>query len=154
MKKTLVLLSLACAALSAAPIGAEIFKQCAICHGDQAQKHSLDVSAIIAGMDAKKIVETLKGYQSGKLDQYGFGNMMQGQATKLSEEQMHAVATYVSSLPPVKEDDAKKAAPPEPTITKEEVNYNSFMKAYFKANPKATFKEAKQKWDDSQKQAI
>ncbi len=153
MTKALVLVSLAYATLSAVPNGAEIFKQCAICHGEQAQKHSLDVSAIIAGMDAKKIVATLKEYQAGKLDQYGFGNMMQGQATKLSEEEMQAVAAYVSSLPPVKAADAKKMPAPEPKITKEEVNYNSFMKAYFKANPKATLKEAKQKWDASQKQA-
>ena len=152
MRKVLVIFYASCAIASAAPDGAEIFKQCAICHGDKAQKHSLNVSALIAGMDAKHIVKTLKAYQAGKMDQYGFGKMMQGQATKLSDEEMQAVAKYVASLPPVKPEEAQKETVPEPTITKEEVDYNSFIKAYFKANPDATFKEAKAKWDESQTQ--
>lgn len=138
--------------MSAAPDGAEIFKKCSICHGEQAQKHSLDVSAIIAGMDVKKIIKELKAYQAGELNQYGFGLMMQGQATKLSEAEMEAVAKYVASLPPVVAVEAQKVAVPEKKITKKEVNYNSFMDSYFKANPNATFALAKKKWDENQTQ--
>ena len=154
MKITLILLFVSCTLASAAPNGAEIFKQCAICHGDQAQKRSLDVSAVIAGMDAKQVVKTLKAYQAGEVDKYGFGKMMQGQATKLSAEEMQAVAGYVASLAPVKPAEGQQVLPNKPKITKEEEDYNSFLKDYFKTNPDATFAEAKKKWDERQKQGL
>ncbi len=79
--------------------GKDIFnKICYICHGEHAEKSSLGVSKIIAGWKAEKIVEKLKGYKSGKLDQYGYGSMMRNRATKLSDEQMQAVAKYIESL--------------------------------------------------------
>ncbi len=79
--------------------GKEIFnKICYICHGKHAEKSSLGVSKIIAGWKADKIVERLKAYKSGKLDQYGYGNMMRNRATKLTDEQMQAVAKYIESL--------------------------------------------------------
>ncbi len=87
------------AAAVAAPNGEEIFKQrCAVCHGEKAQKSSLGVSKIIAGWPQKKIIEKLKGYKSGKLNQYGFGNMMRNRATKLTDAEMRAVAEYIESL--------------------------------------------------------
>ncbi len=79
--------------------GAKIFeKTCAVCHGDRAQKSSLGVSKVIAGQSASVTVEKLKGYKSGGLNQYGFGNMMRNRATKLSDDEMKAVAKYVESL--------------------------------------------------------
>ncbi len=79
--------------------GEEIFnKICYICHGKHAEKRSLGVSKVIAGWKAEKIVEKLKEYKSGGLDQYGFGNMMRNRATKLTDEQMEAVAKYIESL--------------------------------------------------------
>ncbi len=79
--------------------GKEIFnKICYICHGENAQKSSLGVSKVIAGWKAEKTVEKLKAYKSGKLNQYGFGNMMRNRATKLTDEEMEAVAKYIESL--------------------------------------------------------
>ncbi len=150
MKKALALLSLSCAIAYAAPDGKALFKQCAICHGEQAQKRSLDVSAVIAGMDAKEIVKTLKSYQSGELNQYGFGQMMQGQATRLTEAEMQAVAVYVASLTPAKALELPQPVTQENNLSEEKRNYNSFIQAYFKANPNATFSEAKQKWEAQQ----
>ncbi len=147
MKKILIIALAAGAIASAAPNGAEIFKNCAICHGDQAQKRSLNVSKTIAGMDAKHIVRTLKEYQIGKLDQYGYGRMMQGQATKLSEAQMQAVAKYVASLPPVKISEKEKPPLIKDTDKTNNVKYNSFTKSYFEANPDATSAEAKKAWE-------
>ncbi len=150
MKKALALLSITCAIVSATPNGEEIFKQCAICHGDHAQKRSLNVSAVIAGMDAKQIVKTLKSYQAGELNQYGFGNMMQGQATKLSAEEMQAVARYVASLRPEKAAENQEKASTESKASQEELEYNNFVESYFKANTNATFAEVKQKWQERQ----
>ncbi len=79
--------------------GEKIFNTtCYICHGKEAQKSSLGVSKVIAGWKAERIVEKLKAYKSGSLNQYGFGNMMRNRATKLTDEQMMAVARYVESL--------------------------------------------------------
>ncbi|BBG66113.1 cytochrome C553 [Hydrogenimonas sp.] len=79
--------------------GEEIFnKICFICHGKHAEKSSLGVSKVIAGWKAEKIVEKLKEYRSGNLNQYGFGNMMRNRATKLTDAQMRAVAEYIESL--------------------------------------------------------
>lgn len=150
MKKSLALLAVTCTIVSAAPNGEEIFKQCAICHGEHAQKRSLDVSAVIAGMDAKQIVKTLKSYQAGELNQYGFGNMMQGQATKLTEEEMQAVARYVASLTPPKPVAGTEAPSKVLALSKDEKDYNSFIQNYFKANPGATFSEAQKKWQEHQ----
>ncbi len=144
MKKVLILALISGAIASAAPDGAEIFKKCAICHGDKAQKHSLNVSKIIAGMQADHIIKTLKAYRSGKLNQYGFGRMMQGEATKLSADEMKAVAQYVASLPPVK---VSKKISKEEQKSNNDLEYNRFTKDFFQANPDATFAEAKKAWE-------
>jgi len=146
MKRVLILALISGAIASAAPNGAEIFKKCAICHGDKAQKHSLNVSKIIAGMQVDDIIKTLKAYRSGDLNQYGFGRMMQGQATKLSPDEMKAVAQYVASLPPV-EASNKNTASKEEKKTNNDLEYNSFTRDYFQANPDATFAEAKKAWE-------
>ena len=127
--------------------GAEIFKRCAVCHGANADKRSLNVSGYIAGMNDKDIINILHEYQSGKRNKYGYGSMMKGQAKKLSEEQLDAVAKYVASLPPIKTNENKDEKP-KPKITKKQVDYNTFMKEYFDAstNPNETFSAAKKKW--------
>ncbi len=78
----------------------EIFNRCGVCHGEKGEKKSLGVSRRIAGMSAKEIVKDLKEYKAGTRSTYGYGVMMQGQATKLSDNQMNAVAILIESLPP------------------------------------------------------
>ena len=104
MKKTLLLiLSTVCIA-SASQSGAEIFKKCGICHGDKGQKHSLNITKFIAGMDKGDVVDILHAYKAKERNKYGLGTMMQGQAAKLSNDDIEAVATYISNLEPVKEE--------------------------------------------------
>ena len=98
MKKIIFAFMLSGAATLVMADGAALFKKCAICHGENAQKKSLNVSKVIAGWKAEKIIERLKGYRAKTLNQYGFGTMMQGQATKLTEEQMVEVANYIETL--------------------------------------------------------
>ena len=98
MKKTTISTILLVSSIYASE-GADIFnKICFICHGEHAEKSSLGVSKVIAGWKAEKIVEKLKAYKSGNLDQYGYGSMMRNRATKLTDEQMEAVAKYIESL--------------------------------------------------------
>ena len=134
--------------------GEKIFSMCAICHGDKGQKKSLGVSKKIAGMKAKEVVKILKEYRAGTRSTYGYGTMMQGQATKLSGDQMNAVAIYIESLPPIQTEQEKKDAQEQSKkMTQEEVDYNMFMDEYFKnsKNPNETFKAAKKKYEEHKK---
>lgn len=126
----------------------KIFKKCAICHGSKGEKKSLGVSKEIAGMKAKDVVQILEQYRVGKRDIYSYGNMMRGQATKLSHDKIKAVAKYIESLPPVA--DNKKSQKPVKKISQEEIDYNAFMDAYFRdsKNPNETFKAAKKKYEE------
>jgi len=77
--------------------GKAIFTACAGCHGQKGEKKALQVSQVIGGWDAAKVEEALKGYKAGT---YG-GNMkgvMQGQAQKLDDAKIKAVAEYISTL--------------------------------------------------------
>ena len=77
--------------------GAEVYKSCANCHGQQAQKAALGKSQIIKGWSASKVRNALNGYKDGS---YG-GSMkgvMKGQVSRLSDEDVREVSIHVSSL--------------------------------------------------------
>jgi cytochrome c553 len=72
-------------------------QKCASCHGTKAEKSALNKSQVIAGWKDTQIKDALKGYQSGT---YGkeMKALMQGQAKGLSDAQIDALATYISTL--------------------------------------------------------
>ena len=82
---------------SVGPDGALLFKVCATCHGAKAEKKALGQSQIIKGWDEAKLYEALMGYKQGT-----YGGMMKmtmiPQIQKLSEEQIQALAVYISKL--------------------------------------------------------
>jgi cytochrome c553 len=142
LKKAIVATLLFSSATVLASQGEEIFKKCAICHGLNGDKKSLNVSELIAGWDADKIIKTLHGYKDGKIDRYGFGKMMRGQATKLNDKQMQIVAKFVEELKPKEVQKEMK----DRHLGTEELKYNAFLKDYFKKNRNGTTKEAKLLW--------
>ncbi len=78
--------------------GGALFKsKCSSCHGVKAQNKALGKSQVIAGWDSKKISGALHGYKKGT---YGgvMKTIMKGQASKLSDEQISALANFVSKL--------------------------------------------------------
>lgn len=77
--------------------GADIYKTCASCHGQKAQKAAMGKSQIIQGWDVEKTITALQGYKDGS---YGgaMKGLMKGQASKLSDEDMKRVAEYISKL--------------------------------------------------------
>ena len=77
--------------------GKAIFTVCAGCHGQKAEKKALGTSKVIGGWDAAKIENALKGYKAGT---YGgaMKGVMQGQAAKLDDAKIKAVAEYISTL--------------------------------------------------------
>lgn len=83
---------------TAAVDGGVLFAQkCAACHGSKAEKSALNKSQIISGFSEQQIKDALHGYQAGT---YGkeMKAMMQGQAKPLSNEQIDALAKYISNL--------------------------------------------------------
>ena len=77
--------------------GAKLFKACSSCHGAIAEKKALGKSQVIAGWESSKIVNALNGYKDGS---YGstMKAVMQGQAAKLSDADIKALAAYISKL--------------------------------------------------------
>ncbi|MDD2780066.1 c-type cytochrome [Sulfuricurvum sp.] len=148
--KTIVLLLVGTVTLSIAD-GASVFQRCIACHGEVGEKKSLGVSEIIAGWKEERVIERLKMYKAGKFNQYGFGNMMSGQATKLSDAEMKEVAYYVSTLIPPKSTVDENISTDE-VLTPEQIKYKQFIRDYFIANPQyGTIQKANQLWESKSK---
>lgn len=150
MKTKSILLGLIGTVTFALADGAETFQRCAVCHGEHGEKKSLGVSAVIAGWKEEKIVERLKAYKAKKLNQYGFGNMMYGQATKLHDKEMQEVAHFISKLtPPVTQGEESNST--DEILTPEQIAYKQFVREYFIANPKyGNIREANRLWEEKQ----
>jgi len=86
------------AAAGDAAKGKAVFARCAGCHGQNGEKHALGKSDVIAGWDAAKVVDALKGYKAGTRNKHGMGGTMKGQAASLSDADMANVAAYIATL--------------------------------------------------------
>ena len=77
--------------------GAKLFTVCSSCHGAHAEKKALGKSQIIQGWDESKTITALQGYKDGT---YGgaMKAIMKGQAAKLSDTDIKALAKYISNL--------------------------------------------------------
>ena len=97
--KKIVLSIVALGAMSfLAADGAALFKKCAGCHGAKAEKKALGKSEVIAGWDAAKVEEALKGYKAGTRNVHGMGGLMKGQVASYSDADIKAVAEYIHGL--------------------------------------------------------
>jgi len=96
--KKIILTVVALGAMSLMADGAALYKKCAGCHGAKGEKKALGKSAVIAGMDAAKVEELLKGYKAGTLNQHGMGGLMKGQVASYSDADIKAVAEYIHGL--------------------------------------------------------
>ena len=74
--------------------GAELFKKCAGCHGQQGQKSALGKSKIIKDMTKAEIETALKGYKDGTYGGASKG-IMKNQASSLNDNQIKAIATSI-----------------------------------------------------------
>lgn len=100
--------------------GEEVFNKfrCYNCHGDIGQRKALDVSEVIAGWEADKIVEALQEYRANTRDNYGYGAMMHTKVKKMYQTQMKDVAAYISSF---------KSSIVKNTTAQEEVSLEGFV---------------------------
>ncbi len=97
MKKIALTMIFAGATLMAAD-GAALYAKCAGCHGQDGKTKALGKSNPIAGVAAEEIVKDLQGYKAGTLNKHGMGGVMKGQAGALSDDDMKALADYISKL--------------------------------------------------------
>jgi cytochrome c len=97
MKKIALSMIVAGAALMAAD-GAALFAKCAGCHGQDGKTKALGKSDAIAGKPADEILKDLQGYKAGTLNKHTMGGVMHGQAAGLSDDDMKALADYISKL--------------------------------------------------------
>ncbi len=98
MKKLVLGMMVVGAFSMASADGKAIFAKCAGCHGQDGKKKALNKSNVIAGQDAAKTLEQLKGYKAGTLNTHGMGALMKGQVSSLSDADMKAVADYIATL--------------------------------------------------------
>ena len=77
--------------------GEVLYKSCASCHGQKAEKEALGKSQIIAGWEKEKIIQALNGYKDGS---YGgvMKNIMKGQIASKTDAEIDALATFISNL--------------------------------------------------------
>jgi cytochrome c553 len=97
MKKFAITMLLAGSTLLMAD-GAAAYAKCAGCHGANGEKKALGKSDIIAGQDAAKTVEQLKGYKAGTLNIHGMGGLMKGQVASMDDATIDAVAAHIAAM--------------------------------------------------------
>ena len=95
--KTLIAIFGLTAMLGAAD-GAAVYQKCVACHGAKGEKAALGKSEVIAGWDAAKTLDALKGYKAGTRNTKGMGALMKGQTAALSDADMKVLADHISGL--------------------------------------------------------
>jgi len=78
--------------------GKALFAKCAGCHGADGKTKALGKSAVIAGQAATDLETKINGYKAGTLNTAGMGALMKGQVGSYSDEDIKAVAAYISGL--------------------------------------------------------
>lgn len=75
-----------------------VYEKCKGCHGEDGKTAALGKSAIIAGQDKETIITSMNAYKAGTKDEVGMGALMKGQAASLSDEEIEAIAEYLSNI--------------------------------------------------------
>jgi len=97
-KKSVAEAATAVADAAGSSAGADAYKKCAGCHGVDGQTKALGKSAVIAGQSKDDLVAKIGEYKAGTRDVSGMGTLMKGQVASMSDENIQAVATYISTL--------------------------------------------------------
>ena len=76
---------------------ADLYKKCAGCHGQSAEKKALGKSKVINELAQQDIVKALKGYQDGT---YGgaMKGLMKGQVAKLNDADIESLSKTISTM--------------------------------------------------------
>lgn len=83
---------------SSTPEAPAAYTKCKGCHGAEGKTKALGKSAVIAGQNKEALIESLKAYQAGTKNVAGMGSLMKGQVATMSDEDIEAVAEYLSQI--------------------------------------------------------
>ena len=78
--------------------GASLYAKCKSCHGGDGKTKALGKSEVIAGQNADELAKKLTEYKAGTRNVAGMGTLMKGQVAPMSDEDIKALATYISNL--------------------------------------------------------
>ena len=78
--------------------GAAAYAKCKGCHGADGKTKALGKSPEIAGQTKEDLVTKLNGYKAGTINVAGMGTLMKGQVALMSDADIDAVSTYISTL--------------------------------------------------------
>jgi len=78
--------------------GKAAYAKCAGCHGADGKTKALGKSEVISGQSAADLETKLAAYKAGTRNVAGMGMLMKGQVSAMSDEDIKAVAEYISSL--------------------------------------------------------
>jgi len=79
-------------------VGKAAFAKCAGCHGADGKTKALGKSAVIAGESVADLESKLAAYKAGTRNVAGMGMLMKGQVASMSDDDIKAVAEYISAL--------------------------------------------------------
>ena len=79
-------------------VGKTLYVKCSSCHGIDGKMKALGKSELLAGQSAAVIETKIKEYKAGTRNVAGMGAVMNPQAAGLSDEDIKAVAAYISTL--------------------------------------------------------
>jgi len=97
LTKTIIGLAILSSTSLFANDGQALFSKCTGCHGLNGEKKALGKSEIITAWDKEKTLSALKGYKDGTYGKAMKG-VMKGQVSRLSEEDMEALAMHIANL--------------------------------------------------------
>lgn len=80
------------------PDGKALYAKCAGCHGADGKTKAMGKAHPLAGQSAADLETKLHGYKAGTLNAVGMGMLMKGQVASLSDEEIKALAGYISGL--------------------------------------------------------
>jgi cytochrome c553 len=79
-------------------VGKAAYAKCAGCHGADGKTQALGKSAVVAGQSAADLEAALLEYKAGTRNVSGMGTLMKGQVASMSDDEIKAVAEYMSGL--------------------------------------------------------
>jgi cytochrome c553 len=74
------------------------YDKCKGCHGVDGKTAALGKSAVIGGQDKEALITSMHEYKAGKKNVACMGALMQGQVSSMSDEDIEAVAEYLSQI--------------------------------------------------------
>jgi len=96
--KALTILLFISLSLFAKDRGPVLYSSCKFCHGLKADKTYINVIPPIKNLDKSALISLLMLYKNGKLDNYGYGEIMKMQMKNIPEDLIPTLAKHIKGL--------------------------------------------------------